>query len=56
MKNIEGRLHFNDSKKVAPFPTIFLLFSNKTSLFRGLPCYFSCTVDKFLEYLGNLYE
>lgn len=42
---VKGRLHFNDSKKAAPFPTMLLYFTLRYQYFaRG---YYSTTVEDF---------
>lgn len=44
---IKGRLHFNDSKKVAPFPTILLWCDKRFTL----PFYLTCTLDEVGIYI-----
>lgn len=45
---IKGRLHFNDSKKCAPFPSCFIELDDRVSwLIKGQ--YYSCDLNVFIK-------
>lgn len=51
---IKGRLHFNDSKKCAPFPTCIIHMYRHTDFWKGRYCI--CELENFIHwYLLNDY-